>query len=90
MTEFLDVKSFARAVGVEAETVRRWCRADPPKLVPYGRTPAGHARFHPGQVDEVLGRGALPPAPTERAQDIESYVMAMRRKAAATAPRGKR
>jgi hypothetical protein len=92
VTEFLDVDAFARAVGVKPETVRKWCRADPPKLVPYGHPPGGHRRFHPDQVAEVLGRvaPAQPAALTERGKDIEAYVLAMKAKANATAPRSKR
>ena len=48
----ITAREFARRAGVETETVRRWVRAG--KLLPAGKTPGGHLRFRPEQVQELL------------------------------------
>lgn len=61
---YLTTDEFAKAVGVKAETVRRWWRDG--RLRPAGKTPTGHRRFHPRQVAEVLGVES-PPSETRAA-----------------------
>ncbi len=43
----------ARALGVSLDTIRRWERADPPKIIGI-RTPSGQRRFRQSEINRLL------------------------------------
>lgn len=69
-TPLLSTRAFAAQVGVTPETVLDWVKAG--KLRPIGRTPGGHYRFSPAQVEGVLNGWTA----TRQAKDIEEHVVA--------------
>ncbi|MDF1666329.1 MAG: helix-turn-helix domain-containing protein [Planctomycetota bacterium] len=70
----LSTREFANRVGVGQETVRRWIKTG--DLIPFGRTPKNHYRFHQDQIWETVQRVASNP----RASDIATHIQASREK----------
>jgi excisionase family DNA binding protein len=56
----LTVAQAAERLGISPQTVRRWADEG---LIPMARTPTGHRRFDPDQIESVAASMTPPSAP---------------------------